>query len=169
MELRRARRGARSGRGAESHVACTLLVVNAAAAPLTLAWRPWQRGAAAVPYARVPPGGVAGQATFVGHARQLTFEAADDAAADVAPPRCRGVYVARAGVCRVRVRDDTTSDDSDADDAASADEDEDESDDDDVAAAARAVVALAIRAVLHAAAADVAEEAATERRAWPRR
>lgn len=75
--------------------ASTLLVANGTAGRVTLAWVP--ASGDDVAYASVPPYGVVGQQTFAGHAWRIA--AADGGA-------CLGVFVATAGLCRVRLGDE---------------------------------------------------------------
>jgi hypothetical protein len=72
--------------------ASMLLVSNGTDARVTLAWVPVSGDDVA--YASVPPFGVVGQQTFAGHAWRIA--AADGGA-------CLGVFVATAGLCRVRL------------------------------------------------------------------
>jgi hypothetical protein len=72
--------------------ASTLLVWNGTGERVTLAWVPVSGDDVA--YASVPPYGVVGQQTFEGHAWRIA--AAQGGA-------CLGVFVATAGLCRVRL------------------------------------------------------------------
>jgi hypothetical protein len=98
-ELEREADGATRSVDAAAPAAAMLLVANDMASDeVALAW---VNGAGErVPYASVAPGAVAGQATWAGHAWQLRARAHGGAR-----ERHMGVFVARAGTCRVRLRD----------------------------------------------------------------
>ena len=106
-ELARAEADARSAAATGGGAAATslLLVANGTPTAVTLAWVP--AAGADVAYAAVPAGGVVGQSTYEGHAWRITAAAGGDGA----PGACLGVYVATAGLCRVRLGAGASGDD----------------------------------------------------------
>jgi hypothetical protein len=105
-ELEREADAATRSVDAVAPAAAMLLVVNDTASEIALTWV--NGGGERVPYATVAPGAIAGQATWAGHAWHLhTRTLNGDGGGE---ERSMGVFVARAGTCRVRLQEGDTDD-----------------------------------------------------------